>query len=865
MKPVQNAAASLGIPKIVGTSVSRPRLRERLDETWPRLTLVTAPAGSGKTTVLAEWAERHRDPVVWMSCDSSRAEPTAFWQTMLAAVSEKLPGLGDDAAVLLEREGESVDVGIALANDLGETSTSLTIVIDDMHIAHPTPGVLLAFIQALPENVRLVIASRVDLPFSLARLKVIGRVMEIREDDLRFSTDESAHFFDVEGVDVKPDEAQRLYELTEGWPAGLRMSLLSIREDADPSRFLSSFSGTDRALTDFLVSEVLDRLPADLVQFMLETSILDALDASLCAAVTGREDARLCLERLSDLHLFLVPLDTSGERFRYHHLFGEFLRARLKAQGPDRLEATRFRAADALIARGDLRGALRQGTQTGDPQRTAAILLTGSLQILDVADREMSAAVARAWLADFGRQELLDHPVQVLLFATILLIASSSDEAVWWLRQVELEHPRPSPEVEALTKNLWASYHLVQGQADRAIGWARQAVTAAERVGQREKMVSIAPFVLGRAYLQAGRPDEARAVMTEIALGPPGTAIVNQVRAPALSAYAAACMGDLTESAQASDAAGRTADRLQLSVQDPGRILVSLARGSVATERNKLEEARTFLDLARHAAQETGRPCFLSLVALEEARWLMATGDVDGAFGQIDNVRVWFPKRSMSVEAELAVRSARLAVQAADERATFLLSKMPESPAAFVVLARDALNRNDVGQAVELLDRAGGEPTTRRERVEVGVLSALAWLTRDADVALQRLEQALALAHPEGLVRTVIDVGPGVTKLLAAFPMEPWLNDYVEALIEAADSAIPLGRRVIQTSLVDPLTERELVILRYLSGRLTYKEIAALLYISINTLKSHVRAVYRKLNVDSRSSAVRMGRSLHLL
>jgi LuxR family maltose regulon positive regulatory protein len=155
--------------------------------------------------------------------------------------------------------------------------------------------------------------------------------------------------------------------------------------------------------------------------------------------------------------------------------------------------------------------------------------------------------------------------------------------------------------------------------------------------------------------------------------------------------------------------------------------------------------------------------------------------------------------------------------------------------------------------------------TTRRQRVEVGVLSALAWLSRDADIAVQQFQQALSLAYPETLVRTIIDLGPGVSKMLAAFPLESGLSDYVEALMEAADTAIPMGRRVVQTALVDPLTDRELVVLRYLSSRLTYREIASLLYISVNTLKSHIRAVYRKLDVDSRSGAVRMGRSLRLL
>jgi LuxR family maltose regulon positive regulatory protein len=240
-------------------------------------------------------------------------------------------------------------------------------------------------------------------------------------------------------------------------------------------------------------------------------------------------------------------------------------------------------------------------------------------------------------------------------------------------------------------------------------------------------------------------------------------------------------------------------------------------------------------------------------------------GDVDGAFGRIDNVRVWFPHRTRSVEADLAVRAARLAVQAADETATELLSKLPSGPAALVVRARYALAVGDSRLAADLLEQATAGLSSRRERVEAGVLSALAWLSRDAEIAVERLEEALSLAQPEGLVRTVIDAGPGVQKLLAAYPMEPSLSDYVESLIEAADTAIPLGRRVVQTALVDPLTDRELVILRYLSGRLTYKEIATLLYISVNTLKSHIRAVYRKLNVDSRSSAVRVGRSLRLL
>lgn len=852
-------------PQPIDLAVPRPRLLERLDEPWYRLGLVTAPPGFGKTSLLAEWARHHHDSIVWVSCDLFCSEPSAFWRTVAAALGDRWPGVGDDAMVLLERGGESIDVGISLANDLGEVDARATVVIDDMHMARPTPRALLSFIQALPDNIRLVLGSRVDPPFSVAKLRINGEVMEIREDELRFSLDESAQFLAAGAMGVSREELQRLYQLLEGWPAGFRMALLSMRQDADPSSFLRSFSGTDRAVTDFLITEVLERLPPDLVHFMLETSILDSFDASLAEAVTGHEDVQHCLAQLSKAHLFLVPLDASGERFRYHHLFGEFLTARFKAADADQVEPAHLRAAEALLVRGDLLGALQQVTHVKDPQRASSILLAGSIGTLDVADRDMSASLARAWLGEFGREQLITDPCRVLEFVAILLLASGSEETVWWLSQAELEHPVPPPEVEALIAGLWASYDLVQGQADKAIEKATEAMAAIERAGHREGLLSSGPFVLARGHLQAGDPNAARTVMNRISLGPPGSVIVDQVRTSAISAYAAASAGDLTEAVSAAERAAGIADQLELSCHEPGRMIGSMAMAAAALERNKLEEARQFLDAARQGAEETARADFLSMVALEEMRWLVAMGDVEGASGRIDNVRVWLRNRSASVETRLAVMAARLAVQAQDESASRLLSRLPRSPEGVVLRARFALSEGDTQAATKLLGQAMPELRTRRERVEGGVLSALAWLGRDTEITMARLQEALSLAHPEALVRTIIDVGPSVPTLLAAFPVEPSLSDYVEGLIEAADRAIPLGRPVARTALVDPLTDRELLVLRYLSSRLTYREIAATLHISVNTLKSHVRAIYRKLGTDSRSGAVRVGRRLRLL
>ncbi len=256
------------------------------------MTLVSAPAGYGKTATIASWAAGRSEHVAWLSCDPTDVEPTRFMSCLLSAIAARWPGVADDAFVLLDREGASThDPAVAVANELATVDTPGVIVVDDLHLAAPSPAVLTAFIDALPEGFRFVAGTRSDPPLSLARLRLHGDLLELRSDDLRFGTQEMADFFALQDVPLTSGELLRLHELTEGWPAAVQLAAIALQRGVPCDDFLQAFAGTDRAVGDFLVSEVLASLAPELVDFLVETSVLDAFDADLCKAVTGSDEA----------------------------------------------------------------------------------------------------------------------------------------------------------------------------------------------------------------------------------------------------------------------------------------------------------------------------------------------------------------------------------------------------------------------------------------------------------------------------------------------------------------------------------------------------------------------------------------------
>ena len=340
--------------------------------------VVSAPAGYGKTAMLASWAREQTADVAWLSCDAFDADPARFVACLFAAISSRWPGAVDDAVVLLERHGEAThDAMAAAANGLMAAGAAGVIVVDDLHLATPASPMLAAFVAALPDQLRLVIGTRSDPLLPLARLRVRGELLELRSDQLRFTRSEQAAFLADHGVVLDEEEMARLHELTEGWPAGVQMAAIALQDRPQRGDFLDAFASTERDAGDFLLNEVLASLSPEVVDFLVETSVFDTFDADLCAEVTGVDDAAATLDQLVAANLFVVPLGEPARWFRYHHLFGAFLRARLTSMGRTRTRNAHDRACQALERRGLLAAALRHAIVLDDAARAGEILRRG--------------------------------------------------------------------------------------------------------------------------------------------------------------------------------------------------------------------------------------------------------------------------------------------------------------------------------------------------------------------------------------------------------------------------------------------------------------------------------------------------------
>ena len=494
--------------------VPRPELVARLDGDF-RVALVSAPAGYGKTATLAAWACSVGEPLAWLSCDPSDVEPTRFMTCLLTTLSKSWPGVADDAFVLLERDGaSSYDAAVAVANALAAVEGPGVVVVDDLHLAAPDPGVLTAFIGALPDRFRFVTGTRSDPPLSLARWRLRGDLLELRSDDLRFGDTEVADFFGLHEMSLAAPELMRLHELTEGWPAGVQLAAIALRRGAGREDFLDAFARTDRSVGDFLLSEVLANLPPDVVDFLVTTSVFDAFDAELCAAVTGLEESAVVLEHLLADNLFVVPLDDRAHWFRYHHLFGSFLRARLASLGTTKLRAAHDRAGRALEARDDIAGALQHAMALDDAERAVQVLRSAITRSMSVSEGAGVAVHAiRLWLHQYGTEAVRTDPMGVLELVIGLITLGAHEDAPAWLDRVRGAHPDADGPLLALLEGAWGEYRQHRGEPLAAIRHETSAMDAVDGLPPSEGLLPLLHTVIARAYIQAGdlaRRDDGR-------------------------------------------------------------------------------------------------------------------------------------------------------------------------------------------------------------------------------------------------------------------------------------------------------------------------------------------------------------------
>ncbi len=858
-------------PKVRRGLVARPRLSRRLGD---RLTLVSAPPGFGKTTLLASWLAAAGRPVAWVSLEESERRPESFWTYVVTALDAAAPGVGASALPLLESANPPMETVLAtVLNDLGGLPGGLDLVLDDYHLADgPAIADDVAFlVEHLPEQVHVVISTRADPALPLGRLRARGELVEVRAADLRFTLDEvTAYLNQAVGLDLSAADIAALEGRTEGWIAALQLAAISLRGRDDVAGFIAGFAGDDRYVVDYLVEEVLARQPDAVRRFLLQTSVLDRLSAPLCDAVTEGDDGRAVLELLDRSNLFVVPLDDSRHWYRYHHLFADVLRTHLLEERPDELTALHRRAGGWYDAEGEPVAAVRHALAAGDAGEAADRVERAILGLL----RERRETTARAWLADIPDEQVAVRPVLAVGFIGALM--SSGDFADVERRLDDVERVLADPpaglvvvdraelaRLPGAIEMYRAALALIGGDPAGVIVHADRAVALA--VEGDDVVMSAAAALSGLASWGSGDLAGAHRRYSTAVDGLLRAGHVGDVLGCSIT------LADLRiTQGRLGDARRTYEDALTLAGREPGPpmrgtadMLVGL--GQIAFERNDLAAAAEQLARAETLGERLGLPQFPYRRRVARARLLAADGDLAGAATLLEDAqRVYVGDFSPDVRPVAAMRARVLVEQgrvaealgwardrglSADDEPSYVREY------EHVTLARILLAQGDLRSATHLLERlrvaaeAGGRTGTL---IEILALEAIA--TADATV----LERALRLAEPDGYVRLLVE--PPLATLLKGLSRQHPAWGYPRRLLAAGPPASP-----VRQALVDPLSARELDVLRLLASDLAGPAIARELVVSVNTVRTHTKSIYAKLGVSTRREAVTRGRELDLL
>jgi len=882
----------LYVPTSRSGLVPRPRLSQRLQRGLGcKLMLVSAPAGFGKTTLLAEWLGSRvgsgpERATAWLSLDQGDNDPATFWTYVVTALGTAVPGIGGNTLALLQ-EAPPAPVRLLLTtliNELGTDTTDVFLVLDDYHVidSREVQDGIDFLLENLPPRLHLVIVSRADPALPLANLRARGELVEVRAADLRFTTEEAASYLNgAMGLELTHEDVGALEGRTEGWIAALQLAALSMEGREDASGFIAGFAGDDRYVVDYLVEEVLKRQPEQVQDFLMQTSVLDRMSGPLCDALTGHGDGRAMLEDLDKRNLFLVPLDDRRRWYRYHHLFADVLQARLLDERPGRVPELHRRASDWHETNGDRAEAIRHA-MAGQDFAGAADLVELEMPALR---RERREATLRAWLEMLPRDVLKVRPVLCMGLAgtrlstgtiegveVLLLDAQRGlDETPSDMVVVDHEEFRRLPADVAVHR---AGLALMQGDVDDTVVFAGRAMDLA--LDDDHLARGAASALMGLAAWRHGDLETASTSYAE------SVRLFEQIGHIADVLGCSITLADLQLTRGGLRDAIATFDHaLRLAAGQEGAVLrgtadMHVGRSALLYELDELDAARQELARCVELGDHNGLPqnAYRSRVVM--ALLAGADGDLDAATAFLDEAaRVYVGDFSPEVRPVPALRArvwlaqGRLAdaLRWVDQRelsATDDLSYLREFE--HITLARVLIAEESLDRAVDLLERlarAAEEGGRSGSLIEIQVVQALAYQARgDQESALTSLEAALRLAEPEGYVRTFVDEGAPMAALLAAAADRGIAPRYVGRL-RAAFPTTP--RPSAGPDLLEPLSDREQEVLRLLGTELSGPEIARELVVSLNTVRSHTKSIYTKLGVNTRRTAVRRAQELGLL
>jgi LuxR family maltose regulon positive regulatory protein len=907
-------ATKLRCPSLPPKRVQRPYLSHHLNagfEAGRQVTLVSAPAGFGKTTCIAEWVQALDCPVTWLSLDAADDDPGRFFTYLVAALQQVDASLGREIGGML-RAGQLPPAQVihtTISNDILAWDDRFVLILDDFHLIQDRVilQVFADLVANLPPPLHLVLISREDPSLPLARLRAHNQLTEIRAGNLRFSGQETNRFLgEVMGLSLSPADVSVLEDRTEGWIVGLQLAGIALQtpagaawDRAGPSPLVAALSGSHRFVLSYLTEEVLSQQPEEVREFLLQTAILDRLSGDLCNAVTGRADSQALLERLFDANLFLIPLDEGPRWYRYHHLFADMLRDRQRALQPDRTAELHRRASHWYSeASEEARRPLgEQAAYVGEAIRHA---LAGSdyalaLELVEThaVDTIMQGCVktVAGWMQTIPPEWSASSPRASMAFAWMHFLRGTMAQAAPYLERLETMFSRPrtdlerDPSLQAQWLALQATVHNAQGEPMESLALANQALDIVPVTDHH--VLSLIYLALADAYQRLD--DHVRAAEAFERIVHHGRAAGNLV-VEIMGTAGLVAMGQRRGHLhRAFEIAAEGIDHVERAGSlPPLSAAVYGALGQISYQWNQLDQAHHYYRRATQVSGLSGyRDAEISYLVLL-SRLHLAEGDPETSAQEIQQAAdlvqggaaswLWSEVVSQQVRTYLA-RDNPAAAEA-------LLGRTGVSPRDEVTYLTDALHlahlrllryrgerrqrKGTLRQASDLARRivASAQAGQRMEAIlQALILGALVQASSgDASGSLDLLDRALALAEPEGYVRVFVDEGAPVAALLQRALAQGIGSSYAGKLL--AHFGSPEGDdKLLQgnAGLIEPLSARELEILRLIHEGCSNQEIGRRLVITLYTVKKHNSNIYGKLCVNSRTQAIARARQLGLL
>ncbi|HEX6817181.1 MAG TPA: LuxR C-terminal-related transcriptional regulator [Ktedonobacterales bacterium] len=916
-------ATKLRVPVARSNLVTRERLFALLDDAVARtLTVVTAPAGFGKTTLLASWARRASHPVAWLSLEEADNDPARFWEYTLAALRSVLPSLGNQMLSLLAGpHPQSLDTalpilaaGILAAADAA--SADITLVLDDYHVlvSEASRASVAFLLDHLSSHLHLLVASRTEVPLPLARLRTRAELAELDSTALAFTSEEAARFLhDTAHLSLPDETAAEVCARMEGWVAGLQLAALALRGRCELPDSLQTITGSHRFVADYFRDELLARQPAEIQRFLLATSVLERLRADLCAYVADEPQAAERLDYLERNNLFLVPLDEQRQEYRYHQLFADMLRAQLQRTAPEQRRALHRRAAEWHEQSGDLDEAVRHAFAADDPEWASRIIERAALDRLGKGQW----ATVFGWIEALPQDLIASRAGLSLLNAWVLLLADELECVEPHLARAEELLQRGGATAScapAFTspddmRGFIATARAALAQVDHdSVEMMQQCQRALTLLARDNWQVRghVAGY-LGSAYITRGDAREAERWFEE------------SVRAherggntyPALSAR---CILAMVRFELARFSAARLACQRVITVPAlPGRYIAWRVLAAIYREQDDLEAAASCLRdaIASAAKEQAVDACALNTLSLVRSLWPAdKRNEALEALEQVERMvregtvsqRVAQRTAICRARAALAWGELRMAGAWADTCGLHADSLHADSlhadglhaddtiaPALesdYLIYARILLAQSNADAALKVASRVRRSAEAQRRTgtlVEALAVEALtlAALGRSHE-SLATLECALELGEPEGVIGVFADEGWPMAALLKKMrgvgrPMRVSAHSLERTLAAtcrraqacqmtaAQMTAARLSPQPRSQSLPEPLSEREMDVLRHLAAGRSNQEIASALVVALSTIKTHLNNIYGKLGVRSRTQAIARAQALGLL